>query len=605
MKDSSPNTVPQHFPSAVMDYSTLSVIGHVAREALDGSRLRRVVGAKSGDVIFEFDIIPSEKPPSEFTRWIFSADTALFRAHPFLGDIPDRSEQNHLIEVCSHHIGGAKVTNIEVADFERVLTIHFRRRDYAGNDAEYRFIAELMGKYSNLILVDQSGVILASQKSVHSYQSRAREIRAGKEYTPPPAQDRITPREFDPDEWGKFIDSAVMTDGIRRHLAITFAGMSLNWADSVCLMAQVDPDSIPSSLDPDSRERLRSAFIQSLTHIKNGEPLTGEDRYSFVQRVATELTSRADKAALDKEKQRIQVIVDRRKKKLDSLSHALNDDLGKADKANEYKKKADLLVANIYKIQPGMTSLDVDDWSTGQSVKLDLDPQTTPQIQAERQYSRYRKLKRTNEVARVRLNAVESESGELESIVSTLKAAASSDEIRDIHDQLIIRGLVIPEQAAKSEGRKKQKTKRDQDRAGAAGRPGERSELSVNRYRSNDGFLIIAGKGERSNDLLRRTSRPDDMWLHVRDIPGSHVYILAHGKEVPETTIREAAMVAAWHSKAQASSNVPVDYTRAKYVTPIPGSGPGHVRFKREHTIRVTPDENRIEKMRLMAGDVV
>jgi predicted ribosome quality control (RQC) complex YloA/Tae2 family protein len=215
-------------------------------------------------------------------------------------------------------------------------------------------------------------------------------------------------------------------------------------------------------------------------------------------------------------------------------------------------------------------------------------------MQVENLYQRYRKLKRTNEIARDRLRMVESEVEELDTILEPLEDASDDDELQIVHEQLVLHGL-IPSSVDKP-------ARKSQKRRGAT-RPGELIDISAHRYRSNDGFLILAGKGDRSNDALRRMSRPHDLWLHVRDIPGSHVYIVTRGREVPKTTLLEAAMVAVWNSKARESSNVPVDYTLAKYITPIPGSGPGHVRFRREHTIRVTADEQRIASMRLMAGD--
>ncbi len=171
--------------------------------------------------------------------------------------------------------------------------------------------------------------------------------------------------------------------------------------------------------------------------------------------------------------------------------------------------------------------------------------------------------------------------------------------IEGVREQCALHGLIIPSGRKASARQKRGKGRRSE---GEQLRPGERVEITSHRYRSNDGFLILAGTGDRSNDALRRMSHPEDTWLHVRDIRGAHVYIVTRGREVPDTTLKEAAMVAAWHSKAREGSNVPVDYTRAKYVTQIAGSKPGHVTFRRERTIRVTPDEKRIEMMRLMAG---
>jgi len=578
----------------------MTVMARLAREALVGARLRRVIGLRGGEVLLEFDLPVTEENQGTFATWLLSAHPTLFRVHPWLEPIPPRNHPTHLVEVASHHIGGAKVIDVEVTRFERIITFQLRRRDYSGEEMSYRLIAELMGKHSNIILVDSADTILASYKPVHSYQSRAREIRAGKKYVPPPMQDRIVPRDFTPAEWKDFLDSADPMIPIHDHLAATFQGMSPTWSRAVCVMAGVDPELPSSRLEERDGEKLREAFVKSLELLKAGDPLTGENRPDFARRVAAEFTSRAEKLDLERKRSELGSLLDRRRKKLESLKTALNRDLGKAERAEEYKRKADLLLGNLFKIIPGKAWVEVDDWETGRTARLDLDPHVSPQIQVENLYQRYRKLKRTEEIASERLRMVQAEAEEVGSIAASLAIAVTLEEMHEIRDRLVLHGLLLPEKTA---GARKAKEKAGGATSAPGARPGELVDISAYRYRSNDGFLILAGKGDRSNDALRRMSRPDDMWLHVRDIPGSHVYIVTRGREIPDTTLREAAMVAAWHSKARDGSNVPVDYTRAKYVTAIPGSGPGHVRFKRERTLKITPDQTRIEAMRLMAGD--
>ncbi|HDS29573.1 MAG TPA: DUF814 domain-containing protein, partial [Firmicutes bacterium] len=343
---------------------------------------------------------------------------------------------------------------------------------------------------------------------------------------------------------------------------------------------------------------IRVAFIETLRMILNGEPLTGESGSEFVIRVAEDFISRREKSRIDKARSSVGKVIEKRYRKLESLMDAMGKDMNQSEKAVDYKKRADLLLANIFRVKPGMKEMEVEDWENGGgAVRIPLDPQTAPQIQVENLYKRYRKLKRAGEIAHERRRAVESEIEELDIMLENLSKADSVEEIEKVREQAEFHGLIF--RSVKDEhGRGKQEKKR-----GRGLESGERFQVHPHRYRSNDGFLILAGTGDRSNEALRHLSRPDDVWLHVRDIPGAHVYIITRGKEVPDSTIREAAMVAVWHSKAKYGSNVPVDYTRAKYIDPIPSAGPGHVRFRRERTIRVTPDEKRIEMMAMMAGD--
>ena len=584
-------------PPAVMDYATLSVIARVARESLVGARLRKVIGLAAGELVFLFDRHGVSDAEGGFDAWLFSADPVLFRVHPWLDQLPQESQPSHIVEVASHHLAGAGVTGVDLAPFERVLTLFFSRRDYSGDESQYQLIVELMGKHSNVILVDRKNIILASWKPVHSYQSRAREIRAGKAYVPPPAQERITAKRFSPDDWRKFLEAGGDFDPIGDHLARTFSGMSHGWARAVCDRAGIAPDRTAATLSEVEVDRLLGAFGETLRLVENGEPLTGESPPNLVERIAREFSDRADTATLEKARNELRRILNRRRKRLRTLEKALGEDLDQAEKADDYRKRADLLLANIHAVSPGMDAIEVEDWESGDRVRLSIDPNLPPQVQAEIWYGRYRKLKRRQTVASERRRAVAAAEEELDTLERSLAQASGIEDLNRVREQCVVLGLIEPSTPSKVRPRGRKRGPLGKQR-----RVGERVEIGAHRYRSNDGFLIVAGKGDRSNDALRRMSRPDDIWLHVRDIPGSHVYIITRGRLVPETTLREAAMVAVWHSKAREGANVPVDYTRAKYVDPIPGDRLGKVRFRRERTLRITPDIKRLDMMRLLAG---
>jgi predicted ribosome quality control (RQC) complex YloA/Tae2 family protein len=589
---------PKYRAPAVMDYSTLAVMTSVAAGVLDQARLRHVIGLPSGDILLQFDIALDEAGPGHFDTWLLSAHPALFRFHPFLDAPPRRSVPSHIVDVASHHLSGARVDRIEITPFERIIIFHFTRRDYSGEETGLRLIAELMGKHSNIVLVDNRDIILASYKPVHAYQSRFREVRSGKIYQPPPPQDRIPPREFTQSEWTDFLNSAAERTPVGEHIAAAFRGVSPSWSETICLIAGVDPDTLCENITPEQSSRLRDVFVRTLERVERGLPVIEENPDDFARRVAIELTAKAARFHIERARSVLRSVIGRRRKKLDSLRSALEGDLDRSSamSADEFRKQADLLLANLFQVVPGMTELDVNDWETGGVVKLKLDPHLSPQLQVEGLYRKYRKLKRTNEVARDRLRMVEAEVEELNAILEPLENARNDEELETVREGLVLHGLIPSAAGVEKPERKAQKKK-------GAARPGELIDISAHRYRSNDGFLILAGKGDRSNDALRRMSKPQDIWLHVRDIPGSHVYIVTGGREVPKTTLMEAAMIAVWNSRARESSNVPVDYTQAKYVTSIPGAGPGRVRFRREHTLRVTADEKRVEAMRLTAGD--
>jgi len=598
-------------PRAVMDYCTLNVIGRVARDLLIGARVTKISGLPSGDILIAFDRYhvyaskKSETDPlpdeyksvsnSEFNNWLISADPRQFRVHPVDDKFPAQTEQSHLVEVLSFHLSGAKVEDVSVVPLERVISFSFSRREYTGEINEYRLIAELMGKHSNIILVDSTDNILATHKPVHSYQSRVREIRAGKPYKLPPRQDRIEPREFNDSDWSDFVKSAGVDVTVDDHIARTFHGMSIGWARVVAITADVDPEKPAADINPGESEKLRDALSDTTKIVHECHPLTGESRINFTRRVSLDFTERAEDFEIDRRRKDLMKVIEKRRRKLKALGKGLSRDIERAGKAENFKKKADLLLANLHNVQPGDENLDVEDWETGEKMSIDIAQHLSPQLQAENWYKRYRKLKRTQDIAAERKSVVCAEQEELELLSNRASEASSLDDIHEVRGQCILHGLISVREKFRSN---RDKSKRQQ----AATKPVIGSAIRSLRYRSNDGFLIVAGLNDRANDALRRASSNEDIWLHTHEIPGGHVYIITRGKSVPDTTIKEAAIVAAWHSKARDGSNVPVNYTKAKYVTAIAGGPSGKVTYRRERMIRVTPDEKRVEMMRIMAG---
>lgn len=579
-----------------MDYPTLAVMAKTADGALRDARLRKVIGQGSKELVLCFDLAGNGKETGIFGNWLLSADPDLYRIHPVENDQIRKHESSHFPDVCSHHLTGARVENVKIADFERIIRLKFSRRDYSGEVFVYAIVAEFMGKHSNLILLDSGENIIASMKTVHSYQSRAREIRAGGTYRLPPSQDRIAPKEFTRDEWAEFLSSGNPHDSIGDHLGRTFRGMSPGWASLICTKSELNPETSVGEIAANQGGKLLETFVESLRLARDGKPVDGSDAGEFILKVAHEYAQRFGEKEFISAREKLGSVINKRHKKILKLHRILEQELEKSSKAEEYRKRADLLQANRHLAEPGADTIVADDWENGVKNEIRLEPGIPIQRQIENLYRKYRKLKRTREMASHRFRAVQTEMHELQDLLSRLGSAKNPDDLEIIREECIFSGL-IEHPEIKAPGRRK----------GAGGKKvSSRMEQmpAARRYHSNDGFLILAGTSDKSNDALRRYAGPEDVWLHVRDVAGSHVFIITRGRELPETTLLEAAMVAAWNSKAREGSKVPVDYTRVKYLTPIPGSGPGKVTFRRERTIRVTPDENRIKMMSMMSGDV-
>ena len=238
----------------------------------------------------------------------------------------------------------------------------------------------------------------------------------------------------------------------------------------------------------------------------------------------------------------------------------------------------DLITSNIYNISKGMTSYTTINFYEDNlsEVIIPLDPVLTPAQNAQKYFSKYNKAKRTKEALIEQLKLVNEEIAYLESLLSSIESSTDIEDIEDIKKELQEQGYV-----------KNKKGKVHN----------EKIKSKPLHFKSDEGFDIYIGKNNRQNDELTfRLAGPMDLWLHTKDIPGSHVIIKTENKEVPEATLLMAANLAAYHSKAKNSSNVAVDYTLRKNVKKPKGAKPGMVIYENQKTIYVTPDEIKIKK---------
>ena len=239
----------------------------------------------------------------------------------------------------------------------------------------------------------------------------------------------------------------------------------------------------------------------------------------------------------------------------------------------------ELITANIYAISKGMNSFETINFYEEEqpTVIIPLDPTLTPSENAQHYFKQYNKAKRTHLALIEQLKQTEEEIQYLESLLTATESSTDESDINDIRYELKEQGYIKMRNSKKSKSQIKSKPLH---------------------YRSSDGFDIYVGKNNRQNDeLTLRFALPTDLWFHTKDIPGSHVIIKTQNKEVPQSTIMEAANLAAFYSKAKTSSNVPVDYTQKRYVRKPNGAKPGMVIYDHQNTIYITPDELKIKNL--------
>ena len=247
----------------------------------------------------------------------------------------------------------------------------------------------------------------------------------------------------------------------------------------------------------------------------------------------------------------------------------------------EYRRMGEAINANLYQLKKGMTEAELPDWNDpeGGTLTVPLDIRLTPSQNAQRYFKKYQKARSAREVAAQQRDKTLEETDYLEGMLLDVDKCVGESELEEIRQELVRTGYM------------KKNTNRRQQRQLPGSKP--------YRYLSADGIEILVGKNAAQNDRITLGAKPDETWLHAKDMPGSHVIICREG-EIPLTTMKQAALLAAWYSKGQRSSLVPVDYTLRRYVKKPSGAAPGKVIYTHQKTAYMTPEEEEIKEIRLM-----
>lgn len=499
-----------------------------------------------------------------------------------------------------HLLGGRIVDIVQGAHFERVVNFDIQAVNEMGEMCRRRLIVEIMGKHSNVMLLDDKDVILDAAKRITAEMSSHREVLPGRAYVPPPVQDKMDPLViFDnPDAARERLSTA--NAPLHKALYTAFMGISPGTAGEIIHRANLDADSTSGSLSHDEVGSILSIIGKIVQDVQlgnfNGE-LTLDNRGVAVAFAPFELTVRhsddkrkADTmsrlledfyAAKDQALRISQKSQDLRRlvtqniercvRKYDAHQRTLRD----IENRETHRLHGELLTANLHNISPGQSLVSVQNYYSADVdiVNIALDPRLTPAQNAQRYYKRYNKEKRAFEALGEQMAQNEQELQYLESVLAALSNADSEIELTEIREELVETGFV-----------RRRAPKKGKERRNAPSQPIA--------HMSSDGFTILIGKNNRQNDeLSMKTAAPDDIWLHAKDIPGSHVIVRTMGRAVPNQTLEEAAGLAAFYSKARASALVPVDYTAKKHVKKPTGAKPGMVIYTHQKTAFVKPLE--------------
>ncbi len=484
------------------------------------------------------------------------------------------------------HLTGAMIAAVEQDQLERIVRFSLEAKDELGLPKPMTLVAELMGKYSNVMLLDERGVIMDSLRHVGEAQSRVRSVLPGLHYQTPPS-DKLNPLVVSADDIAEAL-ARRGAKGMRGWLSQILQGVSTQTADEILWSCA------PSQEDARVAAAVKAFFDappQPTTYIRGGVPFfyapqpygsVAADETQGIGGVNPMLDSfyyrLREMALIARKREHLARVADKQLEKLASLLEKQVFALEQAKQAEQMRTFGDLVTANIYRVTRGQRALEAQDFTTGETVTVPLDVRLSPAANAQRYYKKYNKLKSGMDMAASRMRSTEETIAFLESVQASLDACETTGELAEVEYDLQRAGVL---RAAPN----------------ASARPTEKPS-SPHRFMSSDGIALYAGKNNRQNDeLTMRMAAPDDIWLHTKNIPGSHVLITGVKGKAPERTLLEAATIAATLSKAGAFAKVAVDYAPRKNVRKPNGAKPGMVVYEGYNTILVTPDRALFEKL--------
>lgn len=506
--------------------------------------------------------------------------------------------------VMRKHLQSGKIIKIEQPDFDRILNIYVESLNELGDYSVKKLVLEIMGRHSNIILTDENNTILDCIKHIGHDTSSVREVLPGREYTLPPSQGKINTLELDNNNFNEVLENNPSFE-IQSVIYKNYTGISPIAASEICYRANINGSTPVEALTDIQKEIVFNKFAELVEDIKANrfypESITNEKgktidfspiemtqfngleikKYTSISELIESFYANRDFAyRIGQKTQDLRKLITQNIERCIRKKDIQMQTLRSIKNRDELRLKGELLTANIYSIKKGMTTVELPNYysENQELVAIELDSNKTPSENAQKYYKAYNKAKRTFEALKDQIKSNDEELAYLESVLTSVNNCTDEQDVKEIRRELREEGYV-----------KKVKNQKDKSK---------KHSVPLH-FISQDGFDIYVGKNNIQNDeLTLKFARPRDIWMHTKNIPGSHVIIVANGQTIPDTTLNEGAMLSAFYSKAKNSSKVPVDYTEKKNVKKPNGSKPGFVIYETNKTAYITTSEEEIKKIR-------
>ena len=573
-----------------MDGLTLGLIAGELNQALAGGRVNKIIQPERDELILTI------RSGGENHQLLLSATANCARAHLTNQKKTSPLEAPNLCMLMRKHITGGVVKAIRQLESDRILEIEIEHRDELGDSATKRIICEFMGKHSNLIFVGGDGRIIDSARRVNEQISSVREVLPGLRYELPPAHGKIPWDHVEAD--ALYAAMAGMGGRLYKLIAQSISGMSTQTARELAWRATGSDEAHSDEID------LRAACAAIAAALRDipgqidpavwyeAPPATDNPGAAApVDFTAFDFKSRAAlyrqpcesiSEAMDLF-YRVRDSRDRMQQKGAALHRTLKKNIERCERKlalqreallgsqrmEEYRLKGELLTANLHLALKGAKMVEVPNYyEEGMpAMPIELDERLSPGQNAQRYFKLYQKARNAQTLAAEQIEKTSEELNYLEGQLDNLSKCQEEAELYELRAELEKFGYV---KANRSRRQMKQLP-----------------PSAPMKFTAPSGRVILVGKNNLQNDKLTATAQPNEVWLHAKDMPGSHVIIVGEGPD--EETIRYAASLAAAYSKGRTSTRVPVDYTLRRYVKKPGGAKPGFVIYTNQHTLFVAP----------------
>ena len=576
-----------------LDGAFLRHIKQELEEKLLGARVDKIHQPNREEILVAF------RTREAAYKVLFSARANSARVHFTAIPLENPKQPPMLCMLLRKKLQGAKLVAIRQPELERLLHFDFDCINELGDHVTLTLTMEIMGRYSNIILSDEEGKIVDALKRVDAEMSSQRLVLPGLSYHLPPPQNKLCPLTTSSQQVVEALKALPKDMELSKGYLAVLQGVS----PIVCreLAHQVGRGRELTVKTMDEEQVFRAGFfyqqMRDTVEDVSGKPFMAVSPqgkpmdFSFLEihqygtaavvKEAESFSQLLDEFYRERDKQERMRVREQDLLKLlsthsERLSRKINAQRGELEQCADrdgLRVAGDLISAHMYQMEKGAESVDLPDFYQEGSplVHIKLDPAMTPSQNAQKYYKEYRKAKTAEEKLTEQIELAGKELEYLESVLDALVRAETERDLAEIRAELQEQGYL-----------RKLRSKKEKPAAVSA----------PMKFTTSDGFTVLVGRNNRQNDRLTlKTANNNDIWFHTKNIPGSHTVLVTQGREPTETAMEEAALLAAQHSRAKDSSQVPVDYTQIRYVSKPQGAKPGMVIYVNYKTLYVTPGE--------------